>query len=82
MSDGATLHQKIEGRRGGKTKGKGDYCVFGFCKSDNFFCCKNIFYTLEKTGFVKSLSNIIHKLAPERNSFTFIVLNGIFIMES
>jgi len=82
MSDGVTLHQKIEGRRGEKQKAKEIAVFLDFAKSDNFFCCKNIFYTLEKTGFVKSLSNIIRKLAPERNSFTFIVLNGICIMES
>ncbi len=37
MNDDVTLHQKIEGRRGGEKKSKGDCCVFGFCKSDKFF---------------------------------------------
>jgi hypothetical protein len=57
MNDDVTLHQRIELKEGEeKKRSKGDCCVFGFCKSDNFFSCKNTFYTLEKTGFVKFLS--------------------------
>jgi hypothetical protein len=48
--------RKLKEGEGGKKKAKEIAVFLDFAKVTNFFCCKNIFYTLEKTGFVKFLS--------------------------
>jgi hypothetical protein len=81
MSDSVTLHQKIEGRRGEKQKAKEIAVFLDFAKVTIFFGAKTYFTLWKKLGLSSLFQNRIRKLAPERNSFTFIVLNGICIME-
>jgi hypothetical protein len=67
----------------GEIKSKGDCCVFGLCKSDKFFFAAKPYFTLwKKLGLSSFFQKIIPKRAPERNSFTFFVLNGICIGEN
>jgi hypothetical protein len=82
MNDDVTLHQKFEGRRGKKKKAKEIAVFLDFAKVTIFFPAKTYFTLWKKLGLSSFFQKRIPKLAPERNSFTFIVLNGICIRES
>jgi hypothetical protein len=53
-----------------------------FAKVTILFPAKTYFTLWKKLGLSSFFQKRIPKLAPERNSFTFIVLNGICIRES
>jgi hypothetical protein len=74
MNEAVTLHQKIEGRRGGKKKAKEIAVFLDFAKVTIFFiffAAKPYFTLRKKLGLSSFFQKIIPKLAPERNSFTF-----------
>jgi hypothetical protein len=70
-----------EGERG-KKKAKEIAVFLDFAKVTIFFAAKKYFTLWKKLCLSSFFQNRIPKLALERNSFTFTVMNGICIRES